>query len=355
MENENPWERKKTNPGIDQLLEDLKTMVVGKKGGKKPPKKNGSNKPPFSPNLNSRKIFLFVIPVLVAVLLFKSFYQVQPGEKGIVLRLGKYSKTTSSGLNFLIPFAEKVIVVDIETIRKEEFGFRSNPAGGNVEAARSTRTLDAESLMLTGDRNVINLNWVVQYKVNQPRDFVFNIRDGRSAVRDLSEMVIRRLVGNRDFDYLLQQREEIAFEALEEIQGKLNFYKSGVDLVTVQLQDVTPPTPVRPSFNEVNEADQDRTRLVNEAQKTYNEQIPKARGEAKKVLEEAEGYAIQRVNNALGDSSRFLAVLREYERYRTVTRTRLYIETMKEILPRVQEVIVLDKNKQVFPLYNLNK
>ena len=110
MENENPWERKKTNPGIDQLLEDLKTMVVGKKGGKKPPKKNGSNKPPFSPNLNSRKIFLFVIPVLVAVLLFKSFYQVQPGEKGIVLRLGKYSKTTSSGLNFLIPFARSKVI-----------------------------------------------------------------------------------------------------------------------------------------------------------------------------------------------------------------------------------------------------
>ena len=144
----------------------------------------------------------------------------------------------------------------------------------------------------------------------------------------------------------------MAFEALEEIQEKLNFYKSGVDLVTVQLQDV--PT-VRPSFNEVNEADQDRTRLVNEAQKTYNEQIPKAKGEAKKVLEEARGYAIQRVNNAVGDSSRFLAVLREYERYKTVTRTRIYVETMKEILPNVKEVIVLDKNKQIFPLYNLNK
>ena len=272
-----------------------------------------------------------------------------------MLRLGKYSKTTSSGLNFLIPFVEKVVVVDIETIRKEEFGFRSNASGRSAESARSTRTLDTESLMLTGDRNVINLNWVVQYKVNQPKNFIFNIRDGVSVVRDLSEMVIRRLVGNRDFDYLLQEREEIAFEALGEIQKKLNFYKSGVDLVTVQLQDVTPPTPVRPSFNEVNEADQDRTRLVNEAQKTYNEQIPKAKGEAKKVLEEARGYAIQRVNDAVGDSSRFIAVLREYEKYKTVTRTRLYVEAMKEILPNVKEVIVLDKNKQIFPLYNLNK
>ena len=264
MENENPWE-KKSNPSVDQVLEDLKRFVVGNRGKKKSPKKDGSKKPPFSPNLNSRKIFLFIVPALVAILLFKSFYQVQPGEKGIVIRLGKYSKTTSSGLNFLIPFIEKVIVVDIETIRKEEFGFRSNSSTRNTEAARSTRTLDAESLMLTGDRNVINLNWVVQYKVNQPKNFIFNIKDGRSAVRDLSEMVIRRLVGNRDFDYLLLQREEVAFEALEEIQEKLNFYKSGVDLVTVQLQDVTPPTPVRPSFNEVNEADQDRTRLVNEA------------------------------------------------------------------------------------------
>ncbi len=354
MENENPWE-KKSSPSVDQVLEDLKKFIVGGRGGKKTPKNKGSKRPPFSPDLNARKIFLFVVPILVAILLFKAFYQVQPGEKGVVLMLGKYSKTTSSGLNFLIPFVEKVIIVDIETIRKEEFGFRSNASARNAEAARSTRTLDTESLMLTGDRNVINLNWVVQYKVNKPTDFIFNIRDGRAAVRDLSEMVIRRLVGNRDFDYLLQEREEIAFEALKEIQEKLNFYKSGVDLVTVQLQDVTPPTPVRPSFNEVNEADQDRTRLVNEAQRVYNEQIPKAKGEAKKVLEEAAGYSIQRVNNALGDSSRFTAVLREYEKYKTVTRTRLYVETMKEILPNVKEVIVLDKNKQIFPLYNLNK
>ena len=349
MENENPWE-KKNSPSVDQVLEDLKRFIVGGRGGKKSPKKDGSKKQPFSPDFNVRKLFLFVVPVLVAILLFKSFYQVQPGEKGIVLRLGKYSKTTSSGLNFLIPFVEKVVVVDIETIRKEEFGFRSNASGRSAESARSTRTLDTESLMLTGDRNVINLNWVVQYKVNQPKNFIFNIRDGVSVVRDLSEMVIRRLVGNRDFDYLLQEREEIAFEALGEIQKKLNFYKSGVDLVTVQLQDVTPPTPVRPSFNEVNEADQDRTRLVNEAQKTYNEQIPKAKGEAKKVLEEARGYAIQRVNDAVGDSSRFIAVLREYEKYKTVTRTRLYVEAMKEILPNVKEVIVLDKNKQILQL-----
>ena len=247
MENENPWE-KKNSPSVDQVLEDLKRFIVGGRGGKKSPKKDGSKKQPFSPDFNVRKLFLFVVPVLVAILLFKSFYQVQPGEKGIVLRLGKYSKTTSSGLNFLIPFVEKVVVVDIETIRKEEFGFRSNASGRSAESARSTRTLDTESLMLTGDRNVINLNWVVQYKVNQPKNFIFNIRDGVSVVRDLSEMVIRRLVGNRDFDYLLQEREEIAFEALGEIQKKLNFYKSGVDLVTVQLQDVTPPTPVRPSF-----------------------------------------------------------------------------------------------------------
>ena len=197
MENENPWE-KKSSPSVDQVLEDLKKFIVGGRGGKKTPKNKGSKRPPFSPDLNARKIFLFVVPILVAILLFKAFYQVQPGEKGVVLMLGKYSKTTSSGLNFLIPFVEKVIIVDIETIRKEEFGFRSNASARNAEAARSTRTLDTESLMLTGDRNVINLNWVVQYKVNKPTDFIFNIRDGRAAVRDLSEMVIRRLVGNRD-------------------------------------------------------------------------------------------------------------------------------------------------------------
>ena len=195
---------------------------------------------------------------------------------------------------------------------------------------------------------------MVQYKIKDARNFIFNIKDGRETIRDLSEMVMRRLAGNRDFDYLLDQREELALEAKVEIQKKLNFYNSGVDLVAVQLQDVTPPETVRPSFNEVNEADQDKTRLVNEAQKTYNEQIPKAKGEAKKTIEEAEGYSIERMNDALGSTSRFDNLFQEYKKYKEVTKTRLYIETMKEILPNISEITIIE-NEQILPLYNINK
>ena len=348
MQNDNPWD-KKNNPELDKFVNSFKGWLGGGKNNKGSNQKN-------SKGFDIKKLAFFLLPVLIVIILFQSVYQIQPGEKGIVLRVGKYYKTTDSGLNFLIPFVEDVIIVDVETIRKEEFGFRSSNLQSNfADVSRATRTLDQESLMLTGDRNVINLNWVVQYKINRPKDFVFNIKDSRAMVRDLSQMVVRRLVGNRDFDYVLDQREELALETKIEMQEKLNFYQSGLDLVTVQLQDVTPPTTVRPSFNEVNEADQDKTRLVNEAQRTYNEQIPKARGEALRLIEEAQGYSINRTNEALGNTSRFNSVLKEYRKYREVTRTRLYVETMREILPQVEEVIILDQNNQVFPLYNINK
>ena len=347
MTNENPWGGGE-NSGLDKIVNDFKQAFA--RSSKTGQKNSGPG------GLGLSKLFFILIPVLVVFLIFKSFYQIQAGEKGIILKFGKYSKTTNSGLNFLLPFVEEVIVVDVETIRKEEFGFRSSSVQrGFPDASRSTRTLDVESLILTGDRNVINLNWVVQYKISNPKDFVFNIKDGRATIRDLSEMVIRRLAGNRDFDYLLDQREELALETKIEMQEKLNSYSSGVDLVAVQLQDVTPPEAVRPSFNEVNEADQDKTRLVNEAQKIYNEKIPKARGNAKKDIAEAEGYAIQRINEAVGDTIKFNALLREYRKYKIVTKTRLYIEAMKNILPNVSEVTVIDQESQIFPLYNINK
>lgn len=351
MSNENPWDNKST-PSLDKLVSDFKNFLkIKKQKGKK------TNDPSFSGGMKFKSIMLIVGAVFLIFALFNSFYQIDAGEKGVVLRLGKYSKTTDSGLNFLIPFVEDVIIVNIESIRKEEFGFRSNNTfqSNFSDVSRATKTRINESLMLTGDRNVININWVVQYKISNPQHFVFNIKDSRAMVRDLSQMVVRRLVGNRDFDYVLNQREELALETKLEMQEKLDFYKSGLDLVTVQLQDVTPPTTVRPSFNEVNEADQDKTRLVNEAQRTYNEKIPKAKGEAKRLVEEAEGYSIERINEALGNTARYNSVFKEYISFKEVTRTRLYIETMKDILPQVEEVIIIDSNNQIFPLYNLNK
>jgi len=210
-------------------------------------------------------------------------------------------------------------------------------------------------LMLTGDKNVIDVEWIVQYKVLDPVNFVFKVADVQSAVRDVSESAIRRIVGNMNFDYVLKNREVLAAATARELQAALNHYETGVKIVTVQLQDVNPPDAVKPAFNEVNEADQDMKRLVNEAEEAYNKVVPKARGQAKETIEEAHGYAVERTNGAKGDASRFLAVLKEYQGAKDVTRRRMYLETMQKVLPTVSEIYVIDKEQRsVLPLLDLS-
>jgi len=338
----NPWGNRGKKPsGLDDLIQDgIKKILQGTKKKGLHPVGGGSdgddNKPAKGLNIG-----LVVIVVIVLFLGFQSFYQIQPGEQGVVLRFG---------LNFLFPIIEKIIKVDVETIRKEEFGFRNTIADTRFQSGNSN---NLESLMLTADLNVIQLNWVVQYKVRDPDHFLFNIEDPRAAVRDISESVIRRLVGNRDFDYVLENREELAHSTRLEMQELLDKYSSGMQVVVVQLQDVNPPDPVRPSFNEVNEADQDKIRLGNEAERIANREIPKAEGVAKQAIEEAQGYAIERVNKAQGDASRFNSVYQEYKTAKKVTKTRMYVETLKASLPNVQEIIILDQGKKgIMPLLN---
>ncbi|MFN2369313.1 MAG: FtsH protease activity modulator HflK, partial [Desulfurivibrionaceae bacterium] len=269
-------------------------------------------------------------------------------------RLGKYLKTAGPGLNFKIPLVDVVSKVDVKTVRKEEFGFRTMQASQRSQYDK--RGYDNESLMLTGDKNVIDFEWIVQYKIKDPFDYLYKITDVREAVRDISETSIRRNVGNMDFDYILGNRQLLASMTAQAMQEILDRYESGVYIVKVQLQDVNPPDPVKPAFNEVNEADQDMKRLVNEAEENYNREIPRARGRAKQVLEEAQGYAVQRVNKAKGETSRFLDILKEYNRARDVTRKRMYLETMQTVLPKVDEVFIVDeKQKGILPLLNLNK
>jgi len=347
----NPWgNRGKKSGGLDDLIQDgIKKFLQGrKKKGLRPVGGGGdgdNNKP--AKGLNIGFVFIIVVALFLG---FQSFYQIQPGEQGVVLRFGKFHQTTSPGLNFLFPIIEKVIKVDVETIRKEEFGFRRSRVGGLSQPAAFN---DLESLMLTADQNVIQLSWVVQYKIRDPDHFLFNIEDPRAAVRDISESVIRRLVGNRDFDYVLDNREELAYSTRVEMQELLDKYASGMQVVVVQLQDVNPPDRVRPSFNEVNEADQDKIRLGNEAERVANREIPKASGVAKKEIEEALGYAIERVNKAEGDVARFNSVYKEYRNAKKVTKTRMYVETMKATLPHIQEIIVMDQGKKgIMPLIN---
>jgi len=272
-------------------------------------------------------------------------YTIKPGERGVVLRLGAYSGILEPGLNFVLPFIDKVLKVDIESVRKEEFGFRTVSAGQRSQFSKDSEER-SESLMLTGDTNVIDVEWIVQYKVRDPVNFLFKISDLRQSVRDVSETVMRRVVGNMGFDYMLSNRELVAAQTSREVQAALDTYGAGIDIVTVQLQDVNPPDQVKPAFNEVNEADQDMKRLVNEAEEAYNKVVPRAQGDAKQILEQARGYAVERVNISKGDTVRYLALLTEYQRAKDVTRRRMYLETMEEVLPKAADVFVIDKDQR---------
>ena len=347
-DNLNPWGNKGKKPSeLDELIQQgLKKLFGMKQDRSRPSDNDGNPKAPGGKNFG-----VILIMLAIVFLGVQSFYTVNPSEKGVILRFGKFYNVTEPGLHFLIPFIEKVIKVDVDTIRQEQFGFRQNVGRSYSQASNA---LDLEALMITADKNVIQLNWVVQYRIRDPEYFLFTIKDPKAAVRDISESVIRRLVGNRDFDYVLNNRDELAESTMVEMQELLSKYSSGIQLVVVQLQDLNPPDPVRPSFNEVNEADQDKIRLGNEAQKEFNTRIPKAKGTANKMIEEAEGYAIERTNRAEGDAGRFNSIYSEYLKAKTVTKTRMYIEALRTSLPNVKEIVILDQGKQgVIPLLNL--
>jgi membrane protease subunit HflK len=359
QDEQSPWGKGGKTPSPEEFIADIlkkiKTSFGGMRGAP-PGGGEGDQKPSGS---SPRRMFGGIGKILIiilAIVLFQvvnaSYYTIKPGERGVVLRFGNYSKTASPGLNFKVPLVDDVIKVDIETVRKEEFGFRTKVPGQRSIYQREG--FDAESLMLTADKNVIDVEWIVQYKVQDPFNFLFKVQDVRQSVRDVSETSMRRIVGNMDFDYVLSNREILANTTADELQAELNNYEAGVVIVTVQLQDVNPPDAVKPAFNEVNEADQDMKRLVNEAEEAYNRVIPKARGEALQIVEEANGYLAQRVNESKGDTSRFLSILKEYQAAKDVTRRRMYLETMQEVLPSVTDIYVIDKEQRsILPFLNV--
>ncbi len=304
----------------------------------------GGGKGPKAIGASLLKIALVVGALLLLNTLSSSFYTIEPGEQGVILRFGEFSKIASPGLNFKVPLIDDLFKVNVEAVRKEEFGFRTRTPG--QKTVYDKRGYQIESLMLSGDKNVVNVEWIVQYKVSDPLKFLFNVKNVKQAVRDVSEMAIRRVVGNRDFVFTLRNREFIELSTTKELQDTLNEYDSGVRIVTVKLQDVNPPDAVKPAFNEVNEADQDMKRLVNEAEEIYNRVIPKAKGSAKQILEEAHGYAVERVNIAKGEADRFLNILREYSVSKEVTKKRMYLETMQKVLPKVDSVYLIDKDQR---------
>jgi len=294
-----------------------------------------------------------IVVGVVALALFNSFYMVGPDELGVIRRFGKYARSTNPGLHLKIPFVERVDNVKVKFIYKEEFGFRTERPG--VMTQYSSREYFDESLMLTGDLNVLVVEWIVQFKIKDPVKLLFNIRNPRNTIRNISEAVMRQVVGDNTVNEVLTSRRvEINQEVQDKLQEILDSYDSGIQIVTVKLQNVNPPDPVKPSFNEVNEAKQEKEKAINQAWEKYNKIIPRARGEAEKTIKEAEGYLLNRINHAKGDAAKFIATWNAYKNAKEVTRKRLYLEAMGDILPKTGKKFIIDsKEKGILPLLNL--
>ena len=302
-----------------------------------------------------------LVIIAVAMFIFSSLYSVGTNEKGVVQRFGKYVRTTDPGLHMRIPFGiETYRNIPVTTVLKEEFGYRTAQAGVRTVYAtegRSGRSLLDESLMLTGDLNVAVVQWTVQYKISDPVKLAFRIRNPRSAVRDMSEAVMRSVVGDHTIDQVLTTgREMIQFEVREKLQSVLDTYDVGIRIDDVFLQDVTPPAEVEPSFNDVNKAKQEKDRLRNQAYEEYNRVIPLAKGQADQQIEAAKGYAVDRVNRAQGDTERFLLALEAYKLAPEVTKKRLYLEMAQSVYPQLKDKMILDDGqKGILPLINLHE
>jgi membrane protease subunit HflK len=300
--------------------------------------------------------WLLVAVIVLLIVIFSSVYTIGVNEVGIIQRFGKYVRTTSPGLNFKLPWGiEKLTKVKVRLVYKEEFGLRTIMPGVRTQYARPAAYLD-EALMLTGDLNVAVVPWIVQYRIKDPYKYLFRVRNVNSTLRDLSEAAMRLVVGDRSINEVISKREEIADQAQVLLQKELDEAETGLNVVTIEMKKTNVPEPVQPSFNEVNQATQEKERMIYQAREDYNKAIPAARGEAEKTIKAAEGYALDRVNRAKGDAARFLALYSEYAKAKDVTRRRIYLETLKDIFPRLGSKYIVDADqKNLLPLLNLGK
>jgi modulator of FtsH protease HflK len=322
------------------------------------PSSGGNGLPPIDVLVQQVKSLL-IIPILAIVGfgVFTSFYTVQPEEEAVVKRFGSVIDINPPGFHFKIPFGiDRVQVVPTARVLKEEFGFRSVNGGGRTQYVKN-REHRGESLMLTGDLKVIDVEWVVQFQIADASDFLHQARDPIQTIRDNSEAVMRRIVGNSlGSDVLTEKRVQVATAARVELQELLNSFNLGVQINTIELQDVTPPESVKPAFNEVNQAEQERERLINEAEKRRNQVIPRAEGQALQIVAEAEAYRAERVNRARGEGGRFTAILSEYRNSPVITRQRLYLEMIDEVLPSAGPVYIMEDGvSSPIPLLNLGQ
>jgi len=306
-----------------------------------------------------KTVLIIVAVVVVLILLNSTIYSVEANEVGIVQRFGRFTGDEKPpGLHFKLPWGiDKVTKVPVSLVRKQEFGFRTEKAGIQTRYATTSTSFDSVSLMLSGDLNCAVVEWSVQYTIKDPGAFLFNVRAPEKTLRDLSESIMREMVGERSVtEVITLERQTINTEVRRNLQETLDSYDSGINVTQVILKNVTPPDKVKPSFNEVNQAQQEMDRTINQAWQDYNQAIPKAKGDALRVISEAEGYATERVNRSLGDVARFNRIYVEYKKAKKITRWRMYLETMSEVLPEVSKKIIIDSDVgSVLPMLDLNR
>lgn len=348
-------------PDIDEIIRQQKEKFgqlfgLGRGGDRGGNGGNGGgNSGGNNPNPAGGLLPIFGLAALVAAGLFiyTAYYTVPSDSVGLVTRFGKYVKEEPAGLHFKIPWgADEVVIVPVKRQLKQEFGFSTTGATNRNQARPDPQ---AQSQMVTGDLNAALVEWVVQYRIEDPKKYMFDVRNPGETLRDLSESVMREVVGDRTVDEVITiGRQEIEDEALVKMQALTTKYSIGVSIDQVQLKNINPPRPVQESFNEVNQAQQEKESLINAARREYNKVVPLAEGEKDQRIRAADGYRLKRINEAEGDAARFNSVLTEYLKAPEVTRRRIYIETLQEVLPGLDSKIIMDdKAQQVLPLLPL--
>ena len=306
-------------------------------------------------NFNPRTVAVVGGLLLLAITVFTSVYIVDQRETAVLLRLGRFLRTEDEGLHFKLPFGiDQNINVETEVVKTEEFGYRTDRPG--VQTVFSAEDFPNESVMLTGDLNIVDAEWSIQYRILRPKNYLFNVEDQEKTIRDISQSVINELIGDRAVaDVISQERENVEFLGRERMNEIYDSYGLGISITAVKFRDVVPPKgAVQSAFEDVNKAIQDRNRFIEEGKEAFNQAIPLARGQAQQIVQEAEGYRAERVNRAEGDVAHFVAVYDEYRRAPQVTRSRLYYEMFEEVFQSADGTDLIDRNLDNFiPLKNL--
>jgi membrane protease subunit HflK len=308
----------------------------------------------FMPGGGPRGIIPLAVFVLIGIGVWTSYYTVPSDSVAVVQRFGKYLTIVPPGLHFKLPLGiDTPTIVPVKRQLKQEFGFATPGATDPYQGSRDGKR---ETQMVTGDLNAVLVEWVVQYRISDPFKFLFDVREPKKTLRDVSESVMREVVGDRTVDEVITiGRQQIESEALTKMQALSTKYAMGLSIDQVQLKNINPPGPVQASFNEVNQAQQEKEKLINEARRDYNKVIPLAEGEKDQRIREADGYRLKRINEAEGDAARFSALFAEYSKAPEVTRRRIYLETLQQILPGIRSKIIVDEQTRgILPLLNLD-